>query len=81
MNVNQFLTEMQAAGYRFYVTPHPSTGKQGILTLFPDTSLSAKSQARILELETWRKTIVTNQQLVKALLANELKPTHKESRS
>ena len=76
MNINQYLTEMRAAGYHLYVTQHPSTGKRCILTLFPDTSLSAKSQARILELETWRKNNVTTKQLAKALLASELKSSN-----
>ena len=81
MNVNQYLTELRAAGYRLHVTQDPVTGKRGILTLFPDKPASARIEARILELEAWRKANITKDRLAKAILASEFsKPDNKETR-
>ena len=69
MNVTQYLAEMRAAGYRFYVTQHPAKKGKGILTMFPDQLES--DQARFLELEAWRRSNVTTEQFARAILASE----------
>ena len=71
MNVETYLSEMRAAGYRLYVTQHPANKGNGVLTLFPDKAVSDKTQSRILELEAWRRANVSRDQLVGAILASE----------
>ena len=71
MNVTQYLAEMRAAGYRFYVTQHPAKKGRGILTMFPDQPESDQPLARFLELEAWRRSNVTTEQFADAILASE----------
>ena len=70
MNVELYLSEMRAAGYRFYVTMHPVKMHQTVLTIFPDTPQPEFERFKFIELETWRKTHITTQQLAKAITAS-----------
>ncbi len=71
MNVELYLTEMRAAGYRFYVTLHPPHLKQTVLTMFPDNPQPHFEDFKFIELETWRKAHITTQDLAKAITASE----------
>ena len=75
MNVTQNLAEMRALGHRFYVVQTRSNKGKGILQLFPDNPPSRETQAHMLELEAWRKANTTSKDLVKAILADQFKPT------
>ena len=78
MNVETYLSEMRAAGYRFYVTMHPLKKEQGILTMFPEKPNGAFERDKFYELETWRREHLTNQQLAKAITASQFTKPKKE---
>ena len=78
MNVETYLSEMRAAGYRFYVTVHPLKKERGILTMFPEKPNGAFERDKFYELETWRRNHVTDRQLAKAITASQFTKTQKE---
>ena len=78
MNIETYLSEMRAAGYRFYVTMHPLHMKQTVLTMFPDHPQPRFEEVRFIELETWRKTHITAQDLAKAITASTFATPHNQ---
>ena len=78
MNVETYLSEMRAAGYRFYVTVHPLKKERGILTMCPEKPDHQFEESKFLKLETWRRNNITTRQLAKAITASQFTKTQKE---